>query len=230
MRAHAASSLLVNTLAALVVLMALIGLALFGAAGTLRFWQGWTFLGVYTGASSLISVWLARNDRALLQRRLKGGPTAEAEPRQKLIMSLASLAFVALIVVPGLDHRFGWSRVPTPVVILGDAMVAGGFFMAWLVFRQNSFTASTIQVAQGQRLVDTGPYALVRHPMYAGSLVLMLGIPLALASWWGIAAFAALKLVVVWRLLDEEALLTRELPGYAAYRSRVRFRLAPGIW
>jgi protein-S-isoprenylcysteine O-methyltransferase Ste14 len=222
--------MLAKTLCALVVLMALMGLALFGAAGTLSFWQGWAFLGEYAAASLLISIWLAWRDPALLERRLKGGPTAEAEPRQQLIMSFATLAFVALIVVPGLDHRFGWSRMPTPVVFIGDAMVAGGFFLVWLVFRQNSFTASTVQVAQGQNLVDTGPYALVRHPMYTASLVMMLGIPLALASWWGIAAFAALKLVVVWRLLDEEALLTRELPGYPAYRARVRFRLAPGVW
>ena len=223
-------SLMAKTLVALVVVLALMGLVLFGAAGTPSFWQGWAFLGIYAAASLLISIWLAWRDPALLERRLSGGPTAEVEPRQKLIMSFASLAFVALIVVPGLDHRFGWSRVPTPIVILGEAMVAGGFFLVWLVFRQNSFTASTIQVAKGQSLVDTGPYALVRHPMYTGSLVMMLGIPLALASWWGIAAFAALKLVVVWRLLDEERFLARNLAGYDAYRQRVRYRLAPLIW
>jgi protein-S-isoprenylcysteine O-methyltransferase Ste14 len=98
------------------------------------------------------------------------------------------------------------------------------------VFRENSFTASTIQVAKDQTLVDTGPYALVRHPMYAGGLIMMLGVPLALASWWGLAAFAVLKLVVVWRLLDEESFLARNLAGYDAYRGRVRYRLAPLIW
>jgi len=223
-------SLLAKTLVALVILMALMGIAVFGAAGTLRFWQGWAFLGIYAAASMLISIWLAWRDPALLERRLKGGPTAEAEPRQKLIMGFASLAFVALIAVPGLDHRFGWSHVPTPIVILGDAMVAGGFFLVWLVFRQNSFTSSIIQVAENQTLVDTGPYALVRHPMYTGALLMMLGIPLALASWWGVAAFAALKLVVVWRLLDEERFLALNLAGYGAYRQRVRYRLAPLIW
>jgi len=223
-------SLFAKTVVALVVLMALMGLVLFSAAGTLRFWQGWAFLAVYAGASLLITLWLAWRDPALLERRLRGGPAAEAEPRQKLIMGFASLAFVALVAVPGLDHRFGWSHVPTSVAILGDAMVAGGFFLVWLVFRQNSFTSSTIQVAQDQTLVDTGPYALVRHPMYAGALLMMLGVPLALASWWGIAAFAVLKLVVVWRLLDEEGFLARHLAGYDAYRRRVRYRLAPLIW
>jgi protein-S-isoprenylcysteine O-methyltransferase Ste14 len=224
------SALLAKTVFALVIVVALMGLLLFGAAGSLRFWQGWLFLATYAGASLLITLWLAWRDPALLRRRLKGGPTAETEPRQKLIISFAMLAFVALIALPGLDHRFGWSHAPTLVVILGDIMVVGGFLLIWRVFRENSFTASTIQVAKDQTLVDTGPYALVRHPMYAGGLIMMLGVPLALASWWGLAAFAVLKLVVVWRLLDEESFLARNLAGYDAYRGRVRYRLAPLIW
>jgi len=181
-------------------------------------------------ASALITQYLIKNDPALLERRLKGGPTAEKESAQRLIMLFASLGFVALLVVPALDHRFGWSQAPTIVELAGDALVAGGFFVILFVFKENSYASSTIGVAEGQTLVSTGPYAIVRHPMYAGALLYLAGTPLALGSYWGFAPLALILPFLIWRLLDEERVLEKRLPGYSDYRKAVRYRLAPGLY
>ena len=215
------------SLAALGLVMA--GL-LFVPAGTLRYWQAWVYLSVFAGASALVTLDLLRNDRALLERRMKGGPTAEQRPLQKLIMLGASGCFIALLVVPSLDHRFAWSSVPTIVVIASDALVAIGFSLIARVYRENSFTSATIEVMQHQTVISTGPYAVVRHPMYASSLLYLLGTPLALGSYWGLVPIAVMIPVLIWRLLDEELLLSRNLPGYTDYQQRVRHRLVPFVW
>lgn len=206
------------------------GALIFGAAGDLGFWQGWAFLAVFFGASALITQDLIANDPALLERRLKGGPTQESEPTQRAIMVFASLGFVALLIVPGLDHRFGWSQAPPWIALAGDILVAAGFFVIFLVFKENSFASSTIGVADGQTLVSTGPYAIVRHPMYAGALVYLLGTPLALGSYWGLLVVAALAPVLIWRLVDEERVLERRLPGYSGYKRNAPYRLIPGVY
>ena len=159
-----------------------------------------------------------------------GGPTAEKEPRQKIILVLANIGFASTIVVPALDHRHSWSRVPTPVVVLGDALVALGFTIVFLVFRENTFASAVIEVADEQAVVDRGPYALVRHPMYAGALLLLAGTPLALGSFWGLLSFVPLACTIVWRLLDEERFLSGHLPGYSAYLAKTRYRLIPRVW
>jgi protein-S-isoprenylcysteine O-methyltransferase Ste14 len=135
-----------------------------------------------------------------------------------------------LLVFPALDHQFGWSPVPPYVSVAGDALVALGFLFIFFVFAENSYGASTIQVAEGQRVISTGPYALVRHPMYAGALVMLIGIPLALDSWWGLVVLLFMTPVLVWRLLDEEKFLSRNLPGYVEYQRKVQYRLVPFIW
>jgi protein-S-isoprenylcysteine O-methyltransferase Ste14 len=132
--------------------------------------------------------------------------------------------------VPGLDRRFGWSAVPAWAVVLGDLLVAIGFLLIFVVYRENTFTGATIQVAPGQTVISTGPYAIVRHPMYASGALYMFGIPLALASYWSYLALAAMMPFLLWRLLDEERILTRDLPGYVDYQRRVRHRLVPFIW
>ena len=168
------------------------GALIFGAAGDLRFWQGWAFLAVFFAASALITQYLITNDPALLQRRVREeGKPAETEPAQRLIMVFMSFGFVALIVLPGLDHRFGWSQASAIVALTGDALIAVGFFVIFLVFKANSFASSTIGVAKGQSLVSTGPYAVVRHPMYAAALIYFLGVPLALGSYWGLVGAGA---------------------------------------
>jgi protein-S-isoprenylcysteine O-methyltransferase Ste14 len=206
------------------------GALIFGAAGDLWFWQAWAFLAVFFGASAWITGDLIAHDPALLERRLKGGPTQETEPAQRLIMVFMSLGFVALIVVPGLDQRFGWSHAPAIVAVAGDALVAAGFYAVYLVFKANPFASSTIGVAEGQSVVSTGPYAIVRHPMYAGALVYLLGTPLALGSYWGLAVLALMLPILIWRLVDEERVLEQRLPGYGDYKRNVRYRLLPGVY
>lgn len=206
------------------------GALLFGCAGTPRYWHAWVYLFLFFALSAVITVDLLRRDPALLQRRMKGGPTAERRPLQRLIMVGASLGFVALLVVPALDFRNGWSSVPVACVVLGDVLFAVGFGFIGRVYRENTFTSATVEIAAGQRVIDTGPYALVRHPMYASALLYLVGTPLALGSYWGFVALAFMLPFLVWRLIDEERLLARELPGYSAYQARVRYRLIPGLW
>jgi len=214
----------------LLFLGAVMWLALFIPAGTVRYWQAWVFLAVFIGACAITTLYVTINDPALLERRMSGGPTAEKRPVQKLIMLLTSVCFLASFAVPALDHRFGWSAVPAGVAIGGDVMVALGFLLVGFVYRENTFASATIEVSEHQSVISTGPYAIVRHPMYAGGYVLLLGTPLALGSYWGLVPSAAMLPLFVWRLLDEERLLAETLPGYTDYQRQVRYRLVPFVW
>jgi protein-S-isoprenylcysteine O-methyltransferase Ste14 len=203
---------------------------LFIPAWTLAYWQAWLFMAVFVCTSGAITVYLAIHDPKLLERRMNVGPRAETEPAQKIIMVLATLGFVAMLVFPALDYRFGWSPVPASVSVLGDALIALGFLFTFFVFKENSYGASTIQIAEDQTVISTGPYALVRHPMYAAALVMLLGIPLALGSWWGLFVLVLVLPVLIWRLLDEERFLRQNLPGYPEYQAKVKYRLLPFVW
>jgi len=145
-------------------------------------------------------------------------------------MTCTSIAFAALLVVPSLDHRFGWSAVPTGGVVTGDVLVAIGFGLIVLVYRENTFASATIELAEKQRVVSSGPYSIVRHPMYASASLYLLGTPLALASYWGFVPIGAMVPFLIWRLVDEERFLAKNLPGYADYQKRVRHRLVPFVW
>ena len=214
-------------LAAVIVVM---GLLLFVSAGTIRYWQAWLYLSIFTGASVLTTVYLMRNDPALLERRLRGGPTAEKRTAQRLIMLCTSIGFIALLVVPALDQRFGWSNVPLGGISAGDILVALGFYLISLVYRENTFTSATIEIAENQEVVSTGPYAIVRHPMYASASLYLVGTPLALGSYWGLVPVVAIMLFLIWRLIDEERFLATNLPGYTEYQKRVRHRIVPFLW
>jgi protein-S-isoprenylcysteine O-methyltransferase Ste14 len=203
---------------------------LFLPAWTLRYWQAWIFLLVFSACALAISLYVMKNDPKLLQRRMRAGPGSEKERSQQIIQLVATIAFIALIVFPPLDHRFAWSTVPSALVFAGDGLIALGFLIIFFVFRENSFASSVIEVNAEQKVVATGPYALVRHPMYSGALMMLLGVPLALGSRWGLLLFIPITLVIMWRLLDEEAFLTRNLPGYSEYQATVRYRLVPWIW
>jgi protein-S-isoprenylcysteine O-methyltransferase Ste14 len=207
-----------------------IGLLLFVPAGTIHYWQAWSYLGIFFGASLVTTLYLMKRDPALLERRLSAGPAAETRSSQKIIMLAVSTGFIALLLVPAMDYRFGFSRVPLIGVLVGDLLVAIGFTFIFRVCRENTFASATIEVADGQRVISTGPYAIVRHPMYASALLYLIGTPLALASYWGLIALVCMLPFLIWRLLDEERLLAKELPGYTDYQKEVRFRLVPGVW
>jgi protein-S-isoprenylcysteine O-methyltransferase Ste14 len=203
----------------------------FVPAWTLDYWQGWVFLAVFAGMSAVLTVALARRDPALLERRMRAGPRAETEPAQKIVMWLAMIGFGSLIGVSALDHRFRWSKpVPAHWSLAGDALVVTGFLCVHFMMRANTYAASTVRVEKGQQVISTGPYRIVRHPMYAGVLPMLAGIPIALGSWWGLAGLAVIVPVLAWRLLDEERVLVRDLPGYPDYMRRVRYRLVPFVW
>jgi protein-S-isoprenylcysteine O-methyltransferase Ste14 len=208
-------------------LLGSLALLLFVPAGTLDFWEAWVYLLVFVASTGLITLYLWRRDPKLLERRVNAGPGAEKEPAQKRIQLFASLAFIGLFLLSSLDHRFSWSEVPLWAVWAGDVFVALGFLIVFLVFKENAFTAATIEVAPEQTAISTGPYAIVRHPMYAGALVMLFGTPLALGSWWGLLMFGAMTCIIVLRLLDEEEFLSKHLSGYEQYRRRVRYRLVP---
>lgn len=212
------------------VTLIVMGLLLFFCAGTVRYWQAWVFLAIFLATSAFVTVDLLKRDPALLDRRLKGGPVAEKSAVQRIVMTLASAGFIGLLVVSALDRRFGWSRVPFPIVVAGDALTVIGLFLSFNVLKANTFASATIQVTEGQRVVSTGPYAIVRHPMYASGLIYLLGIPIALGSYRGLLVVAAMVPVLVWRLLDEEKLLAKSLPGYVEYQAKVRWRLIPGVF
>jgi protein-S-isoprenylcysteine O-methyltransferase Ste14 len=199
-------------------------------AGTLNYWQAWVFMAVFVSASAAVTVYLAIYDPRLLGRRMRGGPAAEKERSQRLIISLAMMGFSGLLVIPAFDHRFGWSGVPTYTCLVGDALIAAGFLIVFFVVKVNTYAASTIEVAEDQKVISTGPYALVRHPMYAGSFPILIGTPLALGSWWGLSALIVVIPALIWRLVDEESFLRKNLPGYTEYTDKVRYRLVPNVW
>jgi protein-S-isoprenylcysteine O-methyltransferase Ste14 len=211
------------------------GMAVFVAfiflpAGTWHYWQGWLFIAVFSASTVAFTVYLALYDRPLLERRMNAGPQYENEGPQKIIVSLIIVGFSVFIILPPLDHRIGLSPVPAYLSLLGDILIIFSFLFIFWVLKVNSFAAANISVADDQKVIDTGPYEYVRHPMYAGALWLFIGMPLALGSWLTICLVPLILPLLIWRLLDEERILRRDLPGYNEYASRVRQRLIPYIW
>jgi protein-S-isoprenylcysteine O-methyltransferase Ste14 len=205
-------------------------LMVFWPAGTFDYWRGWAFISVFAAATLLPSIYLAKTNPAALKRRMQAGPAAETRPLQKIIITFAFLSLGAMIIVSALDFRFGWSSVPAAVSVVGDVLVGVGLLIAMITTIQNGYAAANINVEFDQEVVSTGFYALVRHPMYFGNVVLMLGIPLALGSYWGLLFAVPGLAVLATRILDEEKVLTQELTGYREYVRRVHYRLLPYVW
>jgi protein-S-isoprenylcysteine O-methyltransferase Ste14 len=210
--------------------LVILGFILFYPAGTFDYWQAWVFIATFTTATIVPSLYLARTNPAALQRRMHAGPLAEGRTVQKFIIIGVVFGLFAMIVLSAFDHRFGWSSVPAVVCVIGDVLIVAGLTLATMVVIQNSYAAATVKVEYGQQLASTGLYKLVRHPMYAASVILMVGMPLALGSYWGLLVLILGLLVLVFRIRDEEKLLTQELAGYREYREHVRYRLMPNVW
>jgi len=210
--------------------LVLLGCLTFASSGTIHFWQGWLFWLSFSVSVIAITAYLLRHDPALVERRMRAGPGAESRPRQKIVQAINLLMFFGIVIVPGLDHRFGWSQVPTGLVVVADLFMVAALGFILIVVRENTFAASTITVERGQRVISTGPYAHIRHPMYAGALPLIFAIPIALGSWWGLLVAASSFPLLIVRILDEEQALAAELAGYDKYRRAVPYRLIPLVW
>ena len=222
--------LIIQTLITFLIGVIALGVLLFLPAGTLNYWQAWVFIIVFMVSVSAIGLYLAIKNPALLERRKKFGPTKEQSPVQKIAISIGVLALLGVFIFSALSHRFLWSPVPTYISIAGDVLVALGLYINILVFKENSYGGASIETVEGQTVISTGLYALVRHPMYVGVLIMIIGIPLALDAWWGLVIIAVSLPAFIWRILDEEKFLKKDLPGYSEYTQKVRYRLVPYIW
>jgi protein-S-isoprenylcysteine O-methyltransferase Ste14 len=210
--------------------LVVLGLVLFLTAGTFSYWQAWIFMVVFALSTWIPSIYLRRTKPVALQRRRRAGPTAENRTVQKFVIAGWYLSLTTMVVVSALDHRFGWSPVPTAICMVGDVLVAVGLGVAVLVVSQNSYAAATVRVEAGQRLVSTGLYGHVRHPMYTGNVITIVGFPLALGSYWGLVLVIPGLIVLALRIRDEEKLLREELDGYREYMQKARYRLVPHMW
>jgi protein-S-isoprenylcysteine O-methyltransferase Ste14 len=224
------TKLLLQTLAAFVGGVLLLGLLLFLPAGTFNYWQAWVFIPVFMITMNVFGVYFSIKDPALVERRKQAGPAAEQSTLQKIVVTIALASLFVLPILSGLDRRFGWSQVSPLISLIGDALLVLSFIMFYFVFRENSYGASNVRVEQGQKVISTGPYALVRHPMYDGAIVMGIGMALALGSWWALVLLVIMIPVLVVRILDEEKVLARGLPGYTTYEQHVRYRLVPYLW
>jgi protein-S-isoprenylcysteine O-methyltransferase Ste14 len=213
----------------LIISSILIGLALFLSAGTIDYWQAWVYLGV-SAASSVPLTRHILEDPILLENRTKAGPTAEQRPVQKIITACLAIPGIAAFVVPGLDYRFGWSSAPAWLSIIGNVLIIVAMWIGYRVFKANPYGSATVEIAQGQEVISTGPYGIVRNPMYSSAAVYFIGLSLALGSYWGLIPAILMILGLIWRLFDEEKFLTQNLPGYADYCAKVRSHLIPGFF
>jgi protein-S-isoprenylcysteine O-methyltransferase Ste14 len=218
--------MLVSGLAELVV----VGFMLFVPTATINYWQAWVFLAVFALSAWIPGIYLLRTNPVALQQRMRAGPTAESRTVQKVVIAGWYLSLATTLVVSALGHRFGWAPVPTAICLIGDALVAVALSVTMLVAIQNSYAAAVVRVEADQKLVSTGLYGIVRHPMYAGNVTLMIGIPLALGSYWGLVLVIPGLIVLALRIRDEEQLLQEKLDGYCEYQQKVRYRLVPYMW
>ena len=205
----------------------LVGLLIFLPAGTLAYTYGWLLVGLLFGPMLIAGLVMLVKSPEFLKKRLDG---KEKQDTQKGVVALSGLMFIAGFVVAGLDFRFGWSMMPSWVVVTASALFLIAYVLYAEVMRENAYLSRTVKVEEGQTVVDTGLYGIVRHPMYAVTILLFLMIPLVLGSWYALIIFAFYPAIIIVRLKDEEDLLTRELPGYAEYKQKVKYRIIPFVW
>ncbi len=196
-------------------------------AGTVLYWEAWAYMAILFIPMSAFAAYLLRHNPALLERRLR---MREREPQQRAIIAVSSVVLLAVFLLPGFDKRFGWSSVPIWLIIAADIVVLFGYLLSILTLRENEYASRSVEVAQGQRVITTGPYSLIRHPLYLATVLIFGFSPLALGSYWALIPAALFPGVLVARILNEEKVLLRDLAGYTDYCKVVRYRLIPGIW
>lgn len=204
-----------------------VGLMLFLPAGSLKYWQAWVFIGILFIPCIFVALYFLKHDPELLVRRMR---FKEKEVQQKTIIKIANLFFLIGFLIPGLDYRYGWSNVSSPVVILSDAIIFLGYLIVFFVFKENSYTSRIIEVEKEQKLITTGPYSVIRHPMYAGVILMIIFMPIALGSYWALMFFVPVIALVILRIFNEEEVLLRDLKGYSEYVKKVKYRLIPCVW
>ncbi len=204
-----------------------LGLIILLPAGTLIFWQAYTYFAILVVPMIFVIFYFLKKDPKFLERRIR---TKEKEKHQKLLSILSTTIFLVGFIITGLDHRYFWSNVPIYIVITADIIVLLGYLLIFFVFKQNSYASRIIEVDENQKVISTGPYKIVRHPMYLGVLIMFLATPIALGSYWAIIPFAILPVILILRILNEEKLLSKNLQGYDEYCQKTRFRLIPFIW
>jgi len=204
-----------------------LGLLILVPAGTFNYWQVYVYIGTLVIPMIFVLFYFLRNDPLFLKRRTKA---KEKEKAQKIIQIGFSLIFLSGFVIPGLDKRFGWSDIPINVVLIADIIILLGYLLIFFVFRQNSYASRVVEVDKNQEVISTGLYSFVRHPMYLGVLIMYIPIPVALGSYWGLIPMATIPLAIVFRILNEEKVLSKDLPGYKEYCQKTRYRLIPLIW
>lgn len=210
--------------------VAALAVLIFASAGSLRYWQGWIYWLVFSGATTWLALHFLKHDPALVESRMRVGVRAEREFSQKVILGVASIASVGLVVAMGAEWRVARTPVDWRAVALGNALVIAGFAICFAVLRENRFASSIVEVKRDQTVISPGPYRFVRHPMYSGAMVIFFGSPIAAQSTWAWPFAAVLAAGVVARLIGEERYLSVHLDGYRAYCERVRWRLLPRVW
>jgi protein-S-isoprenylcysteine O-methyltransferase Ste14 len=204
-----------------------IGVCCLIPAGTFDYWQVYLYFGVLLIPMIFVLRYFMKNDPCFLERRTK---ISEKEKEQKLIQWLNLPIFIAAFIIPGLDRRFGWSDVPPEFIIASVAVILGGYIIIFMVFRQNSYASRIIEIDQEQKVITTGLYSIIRHPMYIGVLIMYMPTPLALGSYWGLIPMSLLPVALAFRIINEEKVLRENLPGYIEYCQKTRYRLIPYIW
>ena len=219
--------LLVKVLIRFVLAIILIGLNFFLPAGSIKFWEAWVYMGILFTPMIFILIYLLKKDPELLERRMK---MKEKEEPQKVFVKLSILVFFIAFIIPGFDYRFEWSEVPFVVIIIADLFIFIGYLLFFLVLKENTHASRIIEVGKGQKIISTGPYAIIRHPMYVAVLMMYILSPLALGSYWAVLAVLPLPALIILRIKNEEKILIDKLSGYKEYTQKVKYRLIPYIW
>jgi len=219
--------LLIKVLIRFVLAIIILGLNFFLPAGSIKFWEAWVYMGILFIPMIFVLIYLLKNDPELLERRMK---MKEKEEPQKVFIKLSFLVFFIAFIIPGFDYRFEWSEVPFIVIIIADLFIFIGYLLFFLVLKENTYASRIIEVEKGQKVISTGPYAIIRHPMYVAVLMMYVLSPLALGSYWAVLAILPLPVLVIFRIKSEEKILIDKLPGYREYTQKVKYRLIPYIW